>query len=225
LISGLDILGVRQLDQAIELEWVSGITTISIRVRYLSLLPWILKEFYDAQLIEGGGKAQFDEERFREVLVRMEFVILAASKFGTTWGESGPTHGVLGTDLHAEALTRFEQEGHIQIPSDRGGASYGTYVMPCRAFGLLDTSSSPDTKELVVVSPRGQEIHAVRNAVLRKDGLTGIILTGGILTRESLIEEGCHFSINGLDRNPNEQSLLETAFLNPYMDTPAIKEV
>jgi len=225
LIRGLDILGVRQLDQAIEREWVSGITTISIRARYLSLLPWILKEFYDAQLSEGGGKAQFDEEVFREILVRMEFVVLAASKFGATRGESGPIYGVLGSELHAETLARFEHEGHIQIPSDPGGASYGTYIMPCRAFGLLDTSSSPDTKQLVVVSPRGQEIHAVRNAVLRKDGLTGIILKGGVLTRESLIEEGFHFSVNGIGRNSNEQSLLETAFLNPYMDTPAIKDV
>jgi hypothetical protein len=225
LIKGLDILGVRQLDQSIERDWVSGITTISIRARYLSLLPWILKEFYDAQLGEGGGKAQFDEKSFNQVLIRMEFVVLAASKFGATQDESGPIYGVLGSELYADALKRFEEEGHIQIPSDRGGASLGTYIMPCRGFGLLDTSSSPDTKQLVVVSPRGQEIHAARNAVLRKDGLTSIILKGGVLTQQDLREEGVHFSVNGIDRNPHEQALLETAFFSPHIDTPGIKEV
>ena len=124
LIKGLDILGVRQLDQSIERDWVSGITTISIRARYLSLLPWILKEFYDAQLGEGGGKAQFNEKSFNQVLIRMEFVVLAASKFGATQDESGPIYGVLGSELYADALKRFEEEGHIQIPSDPRNLSW-----------------------------------------------------------------------------------------------------
>ncbi len=73
---GLDILGVRRLDQGLEAQWVSGITTISYRVRYISLLTWFINKFYKTKL-ETNNKSIFDDKQCAEALTRLAFVILA----------------------------------------------------------------------------------------------------------------------------------------------------
>ena len=114
LIQGLDILGMRQLDQGIERDWVAGITTISFRVRYLSLLTWACAELFSRELERGKGRAIFDEALLKKMLSRLEFGILAASKLGKKWGESGDTYGVIGSDIFASELSDFEN-GNIEF--------------------------------------------------------------------------------------------------------------
>jgi hypothetical protein len=221
-IKGLDILGLRQLDQKIEREWVAGITTISYRARYLTLLPWLTAEFCGHELEKGGGKALFDWDRYIDTLRRLEFVILAATMTGQDRGEGGHTLRVLGSDLFEDELDELKEKGSVEIPFSVGGASYGTYAAPCRSFGLLQTGSD----ELPVrVPPRGFAIQKVRNAALGDSDITRMILNGGKLSIEDLEREGHFFSLNALDKVPEELDLLETALREPYVDSHDVRKL
>jgi len=217
---GLDILGLRSLDQKIERDWVAGITTISFRARYLSLLPWFLAEFYAFEIKRQGGSAEFDEKYFRNCLRRLEFIILVSSKLGREWGESGDTYGVLGSNLYEEDLNKLIEKGQIELSPVKGGSLYGVYIMPCRMFGILDTSSvGPEGP--AKITPRGREFYEARSAKLKDSALLKIILNGGVLTVADISKEGAYYSVNGLPLSQNiaERDQLQKAFTQQYDDS------
>lgn len=211
-IKGLDILGLRQLDQSIERQWVAGITTISFRARYLSLLPWIIAEHYAAQLQQGSGKAKYDEAVFAAVLRRLDFVVLAAS-WRDRAGERGATFGVLGSDLYSASLGELESSGAVAVPSTQGGTSLATYLMPCRSFGLLDFGSDDFP---VRIPPRGQALQNARARALTQSRVVDCILFGGTLSLAHLDAEAKYFSVHSLDAVAEERQLLEEALLHPH---------
>ena len=221
-IKGLDILGLRQLDQHLESSWVAGITTISYRARYLSLLTWALGEFYQRELALGNGSSVFNYERLVAVLARLKFVILASTSMASEWGESNDSYGALGPVLYANELLEFKKNDKLAIPSANGGDVYGTYVMPCRSFGLLHDSHSSSDNAPVGLSPRGQQLHSIRTGLPGCNNIRDLLLDGGTLTAESLKHSGKFFSLNGLRNEPAERDLLIRSMFEPYPGGPEV---
>ncbi len=221
-IKGLDILGLRQLDQELEREWVAGITTISIRARYLTLLPWVLAELYEHELKRGGGKAIISSDRLDTTLARLKFVVLAASAYGRNWGESGDTFGVLGSSLWADRVSEFKTMGKAELPAAKGTDVYGTYVMPCRGFGLLTDSPRSSDAGPVAIGPRGQELQRHRANLSVCEPIRSLLIDGGTLTRDHLVEAGRHFSVNGLHKAPDERDLLVRYMFEPYYKSSGV---
>lgn len=223
-IQGLDILGLRQLDQNLESAWVANITTISYRARYLTLLPWILAEFYEHELERGAGKAVINWDRLSEVLARIKFVILAASATGTDWGESGDTFGVLGSILWADQLEKFKANQKIEIPNSHGDDIYGTYIMPCRGFGLLTDSPASSHGMPVAIGPRGQDLRKMRAALADCGVIKALLFNGGTLTTDHLAEFGYLFSVNGLLSAEGERERLVQWMFKPFQDRADVVE-
>lgn len=211
---GLDILGVRQHDQFLEQQLVAGITTITFRARYLSLLPWVLAEFWRRETAR--GPASFDDVRFTQVTRRLEFIVLACSQ-ATVQGKSiGP--GVLGTDLHRERIRSFLGGSTVEIPDTSGGATYGTYVNTCRSFGLLRNG---DRVLPVQVTPRGQGVHQLRERACNGSALAAAVFEGGSMNLELARREAHLFSLNALPAATEECTALRDALSQPFSDEAA----
>ncbi|MFT6908089.1 MAG: hypothetical protein ACJAS1_004777 [Oleiphilaceae bacterium] len=221
-IRGLDILGVRNLDQNIERKWVAGITTISNRARYLSLLTWAVGFYHQSLVTDDQG--EFDVESYwpglTKYLARLEFLTLLCTRAGESWGEVGKTTGMIGPDVHAEALNKFLSDGITEISEEKD--LYGTYIGPSRAFGLLDTLNLSD-QTIIVLTPRGQELFRAMHEKLKDLKLTSLIMLGGSVNRSLIEEEGRYFSINAMGVIIQEQRLMQRFFIDPFNDSPIVK--
>jgi len=221
IIQGLDVLGLRSIDQHIETQLLASITTISIRARYLSLIPWIVGEFFDSH----KGETNLDSDVFRQLLMqvfdRLELVLILATNHEKELDAKVLATGIIGAEVHKDITDEFNEKGEIDIiilkdkstGNNYTNPTYGTYYNPCRGFGLLESSPTAPVK----FGPNSNAIYQARKKIIREDsGVLAWLLHGGHLTKEMITEEAKYFSIDNIDSIPEEMQLLQEAFLNPY---------
>lgn len=227
IIKGLDILGLRGIDQHIETQLVSSITTISIRARYLSLIPWFIGEFFHHH----NNNENLDREEMRHDLMqafdRLELVVILSTYHEKRKNPDLIDTGVIGKDVHEVLVNEFNANGMIDASvlkekakrRDYTNPTYGTYYNPCRGFGLLAHSSTAP----VALPPNGIKIYDVRKLhVLREEGVLHWLLHGGKLTKEMIEKEAEHFSIANLSSITEEKALLQEFFLIPFDEKDAV---
>lgn len=223
IIQGLDVLGLRSIDQHIETQLLASITTISIRARYLSLIPWIVGEFFDSH----KGETNLDSDTFRQLLMqvfdRLELVVILATNHEKKLNSKVLATGIIGTEVHKNVTDEFDEKGEIDIiilkdkstGENYTNPTYGTYYNPCRGFGLLESSHNAP----VALPPNGIAIYQARKKMIKRDnGILFWLLHGGHLTTEMISEESKYFSIDDIDSIPEEIQLLQEAFLTPFTD-------
>jgi len=213
IIGGLDILGLRQIDQTIERGLVSGITTISFRARYLTLLPWAISLYYESKET-ADGFLEINPVELERMLARLEFIILATTIFGDKKGDDGESTGMIGLDTHDESLNILFENGEVKTPEAKAGGALNTYIQPCRSFGIMDNNSAG-----IVILPRGKAIFQARQKVVHQSSVTRSILDGGLLKLGDLEGSYQYFSVNGLNSIPDEERLLREAMFSSFSET------
>jgi hypothetical protein len=210
---GLDILGIRALDQGLEANLVNGITTISARGRYFSILPWAIKQFY-RELLEAGKT--FVAGELGAYLHRVEFLVIAASLAAPSGKPGG---SILGSEVYSDEMKKLKSGQAVLFPDKTGSRMLNTYYNPCKAIGLLDDGRSENDVPYKL-TPRGDEIWAARNETLEGSSILATLFSQCQLDPETVEKSVPHFSVANLDPSSAEADLLRRAFHTPWKASP-----
>ncbi|MBK9751895.1 MAG: hypothetical protein IPO88_00060 [Nannocystis sp.] len=207
-INGVDLLGVRQVDQDLEQIWAVAVTTVAGRARYLSLLTWTIAEYYERILAASDGRATFDWDAFKRISGRLESITLAA----TVSAGGSKDLGVMGRRNYLMELEHLTSHRSIDLSEISRLALHLTYYGPCRGFGLLQ--DGPSAERPIQIPPAGQALHAARNAATKGARLVDAVFLGGKVDHEDFVRERHLFDLNALtgDAATNERELLQAAF-------------
>ena len=208
---GLDIIGVLGLDQSLEAALANGITTISIRGRYFSILPWAIGEFFANEIQTQA--THFDSKRFQAFLARVEFLVLACTSLDKTGGDAGGALGANTFRMQMAALSRGET---VPYPATGNSSILGTYFGPCRAIGLVRSATGANG-EPFLLTPRGQELWKARNEAIGDGDWRDVLWKAETLSAAQVNALLPHFALQRLSSAVSEAEALRSALLTPWV--------
>jgi hypothetical protein len=209
LIAGVDVLGVRQLDQSLEAQLVGGLTTVAPRARYMSLVTWALASLYRRLLQDGGGELHWTSELQNEMLTRLEFLVAAATQAGARNREGGSPNSIVGSDVYRSELEQLAAVGGASFPTPRRPGVLNAYGSPIQGFGLL---VSVDEGAPLALTPRGQDL--AERMVVPED-IQRLLFEGDQVSPSQFDRVQEHFSLNGLRAAEGEREALLRALDDP----------
>ena len=208
---GLDIVGVRSRDQRLEVALVNGITTISARGRYLTILPWTIGEYFSKE--HDAAPHEFDEAGLQTFMARVEFLTLACTSLDEAAGDAG---AALGTDVFFNEMRELKNDRPVAFPEHRSGSMFGTYFGPSRAIGLLRSGDASRAEPMAVLTPRGREVWEARRTALGDGEWRAMLWEAKLLTPAHVHALVPHFSLKQLPRATAEAEVLKAALLVPW---------
>jgi hypothetical protein len=210
---GLDVLGIRGFDQEHEASLVNGITTISVRTRYVSILTWAIRAYFELETAQApeGAAVEFDRDAFAVFLNRVRFLTALAS-FADNGGAGG---AVMGTEVFDESIARSTAGQSVELPNKKGLQVLGTYFGPASAMGLV--KNEPASRHIPFsLTPRGRKIFEARAAAIAGTGLLELLTEGGQVTPQQIVQAIPIFSVSMIDGIPGELELLREAIQTPW---------
>jgi len=204
---GLDISGVRAVDQRLEELLTPGATVITYRLRYYSLYPWALHALEEAY--GEGGEVRVPIKTYRRHLHRLSLTIALSTKH-----VAPDLRGAVGNDAF-----------RADPPNPRGAIDLDAMLrdlnvaeaLPDYKASLVDCGLVYDDGEKLNLQEAGSELAKV---VARLPGMAefGAVLETGRIKRGWLARHGESWSLSALDRPENgpERALLaQTICGNP----------
>jgi hypothetical protein len=212
---GLDVLGIRALDQNIEASLTNGITTISIRARYISILAWAIGQYFVDE--SASGRVRHNKEARAVYLNRVRFLVLAA-----TFLDDGTSRmGAMGSDYFADEMATLVAGNDVRLPDTGNLALLGTYFGPASALGLVE--SRPESSGLPFgLTARGTAMYHERSRALEGTGLIELLRDGGNLDHGTARAAIPAFSLARTAEFAEEAKLLRKAFSEPWVPQNAL---